>query len=871
MRPARGGLIVALVLGALAAVCFARLVAEPRALVVDPQRPSVDRALREDFRPAGNDATFLFVPHHAHVVAALARTGRLPQWDDSGFAGRPMVGNPQGGLFYPAVWLAWLWWSPAALGWLTVGHLVGAGAGVYLLMRTLGAGRCGATVAAGCFQASPYLLGHTFEGHYPHVWAACWYPWAFWAYARARAGSRLAWLALPAVLALCLLTGHPQEAYYLALALGAWGVADAIGLARSGSRRAAALRLAMWGGVGVLAIGLAGVELLPDMAAQQWALRGNQLVLGKISHYQLHVLNLFQLLTPAALGGPADYFGPDNYWETVLSIGLVPLFLSVVAVARHPDRPLVRGWSLLVVTTVVFAAGRKLGLFPLLFAFVPGMNRFRVAARSLFLASLGASALAGLGVEALRQRTSLSDPWGWLSRTLGKSAPAMLAVLLALFSVQVLTRGTAPAQQPAPARRLLTQRETRRALRSLPAPKYRGAEAAARVVESGVFWLALFGTAGLVAAARLRPERRGLWAAALGSLALVELGLHGHGLIRVAPPERFLGPDPISAALAAARPPITGPFRIRARDTLYHDLRAASNGFEKININDSFQLQCSADLYQVLYPLLYPPPPLDRNVPMAEAAANYRRAVQQAVLDRMSIAFLVSDHVEAEPSWPLVATGSFDGSPFAVHRNPTAVPRAYVVPRALPSADDPAAILSQMRDVDPRAAVLMLDDILPPTGPRQAFRPAQWCSNDPDRVVVQVATEAPGYLVVADTWLPGWTATDNGRRVPVLLGNHAQRVVPLASAGTHKVILRYAAVGFVRGLALSLVSAGLLAVTVFAVILTTRRKIREAPTLSPYPRPRLLTRDRSQLSGSRPGGKQPENAGETSGDLADSM
>ena len=42
--------------------------------------------------------------------------------------------------------------------------------------------------------------------------------------------------------------------------------------------------------------------------------------------YHLHALNAFQLLSPDALGGPADYFGDDNYWETVFAIGLVPLF-----------------------------------------------------------------------------------------------------------------------------------------------------------------------------------------------------------------------------------------------------------------------------------------------------------------------------------------------------------------------------------------------------------------------------------------------------------------------------------------------------------------------------------------------------------------
>ena len=94
---------------------------------------------------------------------------------------------------------------------------------------------------------------------------------------------------------------------------------------------------------------------------------------------------------------------------------------------------------------------------------------------------------------------------------------------------------------------------------------------------------------------------------------------------------------------------MSGPFRIRARDILYHDLRAGRNGFEKINVNDSFQIQHAADLYETLYPLLYAGLPPDPDDPMAEAVAQFRREVRQGVLDRLGVAFLVSDHVEPEP------------------------------------------------------------------------------------------------------------------------------------------------------------------------------------------------------------------------------
>src|SRR5262249_2706103 len=96
-----GDILVCVVLLAVIVVCFARQIAQPGSLIVDGERPSVDYAQRDDVRPVGNDVIFSFLPRFLHISAALRRTGTLPQWDDAGFGGRPLVGNPQAGLFYP--------------------------------------------------------------------------------------------------------------------------------------------------------------------------------------------------------------------------------------------------------------------------------------------------------------------------------------------------------------------------------------------------------------------------------------------------------------------------------------------------------------------------------------------------------------------------------------------------------------------------------------------------------------------------------------------------------------------------------------------------------------------------------------------------
>ena len=783
MHPRRGDLLSCLALIALALAGFARLVARPGALIVDGGRPRIDHAVRDETRVVGNDLTELFLPHHLNVSARLARHGRFPLWDDSGFGGRPMVGNSQGGLFYPPVWLAWWSRSRASLGWLTVTHLICGSIGTYVLLRTVGASRVASVVGAGCFQLSPYVIAQTSEGHYPHVWAASWYPWAFWAFMRRRRGGIGNAVILPPILAMAFLTGHPQEWYYLVSVLSVWAMADALLAWRRDGHRAAVWAWAGWAGVLVWSLGLIAVELLPDLAVQRWVLQSGRMAMGPASRYHLHSPNVMQLLSPSALGGPADYFGRDNYWETVLSVGLLPLVLAAIARVRHPDRALTRGWLILVGAAVLFAAGRQFGLFAVLYAIAPGMDRFRVPARSLFLVALGASVLAGLGVDALARSTTAPGPGRW-----SRIGVAIVAVGL------ILGRIAASRVSPGASGLLETSR-------AMP-----WAFAASRVVSDRGFWLAVAGMTIAFAWLSRRPADRQLVAWSLGALALLELVVHAQGVVRVARAERFLGPDPISETLVRAEPLTPGPFRIRVRDTLYNDLRAFGHGFEKVNVNDWFQLQHAADLYETLYLIMRRPRPTDPAEPLGEAVARYRREVQQGVLDRMGVAFLVADHVDPDAPWPLLATGRWRGSSFAIHCNTTAMPRAYVVPRAVVAPEDPATVLSTFRHLNPRAAVLMARDPLGPSGVRQPFTPAVWASQDPDRIVVHVETRAPGLLVIGDTWMPGWTALDDGHPAPILRGNHAQRVIPLPHPGRHEVVLRYRPPGLDLGLAVTFVS-----------------------------------------------------------------
>ena len=459
------------------------------------------------------------------------------------------------------------------------------------------------------------------------------------------------------------------------------------------------------------------------------------------------------------------------------------------------------------------------------------MSWFRVPARSLFLASTGTAVLAGFGVQALQQRLERADHWRQFATRLGKVVILATGFLFLLNRLCAPAAGVSLAEVVLPSRNVEATTSTEGVSSPSITPSLTSVERAWRATDrilhdpACLVTVAMLGLVVGLGFLRVRPKISAHAVHLLGLLALAELAWHGFALIQVAPAGILARPDPISESLILLDPALTErePFRVRARDAFYLDLEATRYEIEKTNVNDVFQLGHAAALYGRLYPVATRLPPVP-DVPMSQAVDDHRRQIRQCVFDRMAVAYLVSDRVEADPPWPVAATGSRDGKSYVIQRNPTALPRAYVVPRAEVFEDDPALVLSRFRSNDPRAAVLMSADPLAnlPTGPRQPFTPARWLCRDPDRPVLDATTTAPGLLVIADTWMPGWSATVDGRAVPILRGNHAQRVIPLEHPGHHLVQLQYQPPGLVTGSAISALT--ILAWGVFSLVVVVRRR-----------------------------------------------
>jgi hypothetical protein len=85
-------------------------------------------------------------------------------------------------------------------------------------------------------------------------------------------------------------------------------------------------------------------------------------------------------------------------------------------------------------------------------------------------------------------------------------------------------------------------------------------------------------------------------------------------------------------------------------------------------------------------------------------------------------------------------------------------------------------------------------------------------SENPNRLEIRIDTSESGWLVISDTWYPGWRASVDGADVPVVRANYLFRAVPV-SAGEHQVVFSYQPASFYAGLVLLLLVASILVIS----------------------------------------------------------
>jgi hypothetical protein len=147
---------------------------------------------------------------------------------------------------------------------------------------------------------------------------------------------------------------------------------------------------------------------------------------------------------------------------------------------------------------------------------------------------------------------------------------------------------------------------------------------------------------------------------------------------------------------------------------------------------------------------------------------------------------------ESPEVYDFMAGGVWWLPPYTVFENVDALPRAFVVPNARPLPPRPQ-VLAALKATDFRREVLLEDaDRIEPGASNGGISPslATITSYEPNRVVLQVKSESPGWLVLTDVWYPGWLCKVDDEETPIRRADYLFRAVQI-TAGSHEVVFQF--------------------------------------------------------------------------------
>jgi hypothetical protein len=167
-----------------------------------------------------------------------------------------------------------------------------------------------------------------------------------------------------------------------------------------------------------------------------------------------------------------------------------------------------------------------------------------------------------------------------------------------------------------------------------------------------------------------------------------------------------------------------------------------------------------------------------------------------------------------------------------IYRVPSPAPRAEFFDLRQVQRLSIAELHAQLRDpkVDLQSVLLLPRDWLmseatPVTTKSSESPTVKYRRLDSDSIECTVTTGRSGYLRIIESWDPGWSATVNGKPVPIVPAMDALLAVPI-TPGRHMVQFVYRTPGLGLGLAISFTSLVLLGGLMWAIREKEQRQLR---------------------------------------------
>ncbi len=708
--------------------------------------------------------------------------GSIPEWNPYLFGGMPFIAAMHGDIFYPTAWLRWLVPTDIAMTFGFFIHLVIAGLAMYALLRALGASWT-ASVAAGVgYELSGILASMLANGHDGKLFVAALAPFAFLALLRGIRHGRLASFGVYAlIIGLCMVSPHYQLTYYLLVASGLW----TLWLVFLDPERVVAkspVRDLALAAVGVaLGVGIGMIQGLPFLKYIPYSPRvdgGASSGWEYATQYAMPVEEIMTTVLPQFNGVSEHYWGGNFFKSHTEYLGAIIVVLAVLGVGAARRRGLLTGFGMIAALFLLVSFGGHTPFYRLWYEVMPMMQKVRAAGMAFYLVALPVCVWAGFGIDRVLRREVTTRQ---IQVTVGVLA------LVALLGAVGLLQGFATAlAEPQMMQRVMENATELRlgsirlllvlivgggVLLTVHAGKLRGAGAAAALV--GVVladqWSVLKHFAEFLPPASVTYADDEL-ASAMKQAPMPFRAYEPSGEVGGA------GAVYAGAWLMANRVPTL--FGYHGNESRFFD--------ELFGVKNVWEHQFSPtllDLYAARFIVANQDVSTALNGyslqlgPVAFANLTGRRAQAGYLFERDTL-----------PQWVRV------------------VPAAVKVPEAqiIPTVVDPRFPLNSVvlfADTTTIAAPALSELPAPPT---VSAKLSDW---GPGKMTVALTgtDSRTTYLLVAENWYPGWTATIDGKAAITHRANHAMLSVPLPP-GARTVELLFVTPGYGTGKVITLVS-----------------------------------------------------------------
>lgn len=361
---------------------------------------------------SGSDLLDLNFPFKVALSESI-RSGKLPLWTPYLSNGFPLLAEGQMGAFYPPNIFLSLLPPSLALNYSIILAFILAGIFTYLYCRSLGHERFASLTSAIIFMFSAFFIIRI--KHVNLITVAAWVPFIFWTTHKFFQRLKLIYPFFTGMgLALQFLAGHPQIAFYSTFIFIIYFIFEFfLNVRRFGFAAVFPKTLLSFLVIASLTIGLAAIQILPTLELAQHTEK-MEYTIQTATAYPFHPKNFLTFISPYYFGNPAlgsykeDVKLMGIFWENSSYAGLLPVFLLPwviwTIIKKKEKEPYLLFFVGLGLLSLALMMGRFTPLFGLLWSNIPGFSIFRFPNRFNLFLIFSLAILAGFGAQFLLEK-----------------------------------------------------------------------------------------------------------------------------------------------------------------------------------------------------------------------------------------------------------------------------------------------------------------------------------------------------------------------------------------------------------------------------------------------------------------------------------